>query len=264
MKIYDKIISAIFAVTATFTLICYGSYFLKLFIYSEGMLPVIISVFVIAAILLPIIFREKLKQILKKYYIVFKTIYTAGLLFYTVTFLSMCGYLYFMISHEEQPAQLPEDSVVVVFGAKVYDDGPGVTLKRRLDRAADILHAQPDSVCVVSGGKGENEPRAEADIMCEYLISCGISEDRIYVEPESSNTVENIHFSAALIEGSELSERPVIALSSDFHIPRIKLLSERNDFADIYIHAKSASPFFLFTMLVREYMSYIKLFILYL
>lgn len=263
MKKYNKILNIIIAITAAFTLICYVSYFIKLFIFSEGRFPLFVAICVICAVTLPILFRKVLQRLLKKAYIIFKSAFAFGMLFYMVTFISMCLYLAFTVAGETPPEELPEDTVIVVFGAKIYDYGPGITLKRRLDKAYNILSDNPGSVCIVSGGQGENEPAAESEIMKNYLVDLGVEPERIYEENQSSNTIENIAFSSEILRETGMDKRPVTAVSSDFHIPRIKLISERSGFAQYYYHAKSASPFYLFTMLVREYMSYVKLFVFY-
>ena len=51
---------------------------------------------------------------------------------------------------------------VIVLGAQVHKDRPSVVLKYRLDRAAEYLRDNPETICIVSGGQGNNEPYAEA------------------------------------------------------------------------------------------------------
>lgn len=50
---------------------------------------------------------------------------------------------------------------VVVLGAQVRKSGPSKALRYRLDTAADYLRNSPDTICIVSGGKGANEPFPE-------------------------------------------------------------------------------------------------------
>ena len=81
--------------------------------------------------------------------------------------------------------------------------GPSTVLLFRLQTAADYLKKNPDTVCVVSGGKSPYEPEAEGDVMARWLKEHGISEGRILIENRSASTVENIRYSLVLIENAE-------------------------------------------------------------
>lgn len=52
---------------------------------------------------------------------------------------------------------------IIVLGAQVRKDGPSPVLKYRLDKAVEYLNENPDTVCIVSGGQGSNEPWSEAE-----------------------------------------------------------------------------------------------------
>ena len=43
-------------------------------------------------------------------------------------------------------------------------------------------------MCIVSGGKGETEPVAEAYAMRDYFVDMGIDEERILTEADSYST----------------------------------------------------------------------------
>lgn len=82
-------------------------------------------------------------------------------------------------AHEPAPEGLDE---LVVLGAQVRPDGsPSTVLHYRLDTAADYLRENPSTRCVVSGGKGANEPCSEAEAMARYLESCGIVTNDFHV-----------------------------------------------------------------------------------
>ena len=49
------------------------------------------------------------------------------------------------------------------------ENGPSRALQLRLDTAYDYLVENPDTIVIVSGGKGSNEPVSEAQGMYEYL-----------------------------------------------------------------------------------------------
>ena len=68
---------------------------------------------------------------------------------------------------------------IIVLGAQVRENGPSPVLKYRLDKAVEYLEENPDTICIVSGGQGKNEPWSEAQGMAQYLKTQGIDENRI-------------------------------------------------------------------------------------
>ncbi len=63
----------------------------------------------------------------------------------------------------DPPANL---DAIIVLGAQVKADGsPSNVLRYRLETASDYLEANPQTVVVVSGGQGPNEPTTEAECM---------------------------------------------------------------------------------------------------
>lgn len=106
---------------------------------------------------------------------------------------------------------------IIVLGAQVREDGPSVVLKYRLDTAIDYLNDNPNTICIVSGGQGANEPFSEAQGMAEYLLDKGVEEYRIILEDKSTNTAENIQNSKVLMEESY---NGVGIVTNNFHVFR--------------------------------------------
>ncbi len=108
------------------------------------------------------------------------------------------------------------DTTVVVLGCKVNPNGPSLLLKNRIDAAYRFLEDNPDIKCIVSGGKGNDEPISEARCMYDHLAKMGIDEDRIYIENESKTTRENIEFSKKIIDKEGLC-KDITIITNDFH-----------------------------------------------
>ena len=89
---------------------------------------------------------------------------------------------------------------IIVLGAQVRKDGPSPVLKYRLDKAVEYLNENPDTVCIVSGGQGSNEPWSEAEGMARYLQEKGIDTARILPEDKSQTTEQNITNSKMLMK----------------------------------------------------------------
>jgi len=105
---------------------------------------------------------------------------------------------------------------LIVLGAQVRGTRVSRALQQRLDRAAAYLDEHKDTVVIVSGGQGPGEDISEAEAMEIYLLSRGISGERILKEDRSVNTEQNIRFSQELMEPGA----SVGIVSNDFHVFR--------------------------------------------
>ena len=122
----------------------------------------------------------------------------------------------------------PEEDIgfVIVLGCGVFPDGTlTLSLKNRLDAAYDYLTVHEDSMCIVSGGQGDNEPVSEAEAMSQYLCSRGIDASRIIKEDRSTSTLLNLTYSKQIM--AAYPERPQTAaiVTSDYHVYRALLLA---------------------------------------
>lgn len=109
---------------------------------------------------------------------------------------------------------------VIVLGASVKEDGISKILKLRLDKAAEYAFQNPDTVLVLSGGQGEDEPEAEAVAMRAYLLQCGVLENQILLEDRSRNTTENIAYSRHLIETQKPRTQEFLLFAPNKESPR--------------------------------------------
>ena len=142
------------------------------------------------------------------------------------------------------PRQAPEGATVIVLGAKITPGGnPSRMLAGRLNAAARYLEQNPASVCIVSGGQGDDESESEAAVMRRYLLSAGVAEERIIMEDRSEDTHQNIDYSLAIIRERALSEDLVIA-TQEFHQYRAAVLCRRAGAASVR-PATCASPLHL-------------------
>ncbi len=259
-----KLIDRIIFFASLFMVTNYVLYLLKQFIWSEGVLPVVICVLVITLLPLMIILYKKgvFERLPKRLFAVLKGIYCFGLCFYVASFLFLCGFIAFNSVSETPTGQLPEKTVFVTLGAKVSaDESPGIVLRRRLNRTAELMEECPEALCIVSGGQGGNEPVSEAQCMRDYLVSKGISADRIIMEDKATDTIENLRFSVALIKENGLEDCQMAVVTSNFHVPRVQFLCSRMDIDTVFYGAPDSTPLMLYITLVREYMSYCKLFL---
>lgn len=150
---------------------------------------------------------------------------------------------------------------IVVLGAQVFEDRPSTILRYRLDAAYDYLVQNEDTVCIVSGGQGYNEPRAEADVMGDYLESRGIAAERILREGASLNTSENIVNSEGLIaenSGDSPANVRVGIVTNDFHVFRGVGIARKKGMSGAVGIAAPSNAWYLPNNLLRESFSIAK------
>ena len=122
-------------------------------------------------------------------------------------------------------ARPSENATVIVLGCKVNGERPSIMLEARLNAALEYLNSNPESICIVSGGQGNDELISEAECMYLYLTSHGIAAERIYQEDQSTTTRENIAFSYEIIKEKGLNESIAIA-TNEFHEYRAGKIAE--------------------------------------
>lgn len=122
------------------------------------------------------------------------------------------------------PDGLPEKDThaFIVLGFALKSDGTMEDeLIGRLEVALDSAKKYPDSYVLVTGGVEKNG-WTEGDRMHDWLVEHGLSEDRIIVENESSDTVENASFSFDYLY-NDYDIETVSLISSQYHIKRASI-----------------------------------------
>ena len=120
-----------------------------------------------------------------------------------------------------------QPGVLVVLGCQVHPWGPSVLLQDRLNTALAYWQEHPETVMVVSGGQGPDEPTTEAQAMYDYLVQRGVPEGQIYQEDASHNTWENLNNSMALLQELGLEDAGIGVVSNGFHLTRVGMLWRR-------------------------------------
>lgn len=154
-----------------------------------------------------------------------------------------------------------DSDYIVVLGAGLRGDIPSLTLLQRLDKSLEYVKNNPDIKIVVSGGQGQGETITEAEAMKRYLIKQGVNEERIIKEDKSTNTFENLKFTAKILKEMDKTQNfKITIVTSDFHVFRAKFLAARHGFkADGY--GVISEPVLIPTYYVREYFAVVKSFV---
>lgn len=151
-----------------------------------------------------------------------------------------------------------EQDYIIILGAQIRGDTPSLSLKYRLDAGIEYLIMHPNTKVVVSGGQGEDELKAEAEVMYQYLVDRKIEPKRIIKEEESHSTYENLTYSFKLIEEDYGNNKAKIAVVSNrFHILRAKMQAEDIGKKVAGIGARSY-PFLIINYYFREFFAVLK------
>lgn len=155
------------------------------------------------------------------------------------------------------PRQLDTEGIII-HGSGLIDGQPPKLLRNRLDRGVAererLLSKGLDPLLIPSGGRGEDEPRAEGEAMAEYLLEdAGMPADRVHAETESRTTEENLVFSHRILDATG-HQAPYIVTTSRYHAFRAALLARKLGFADEAIGGPTAF-YFVPSATVREFLA---------
>lgn len=119
----------------------------------------------------------------------------------------------------------------VVFGARVYVDGNlSVALRERMDTAIELYDQGLIDKLIVSGGIEEGNID-EAQAMYNYALAKGVPSTSLLIDRYGDSTEKSVKNTIMLAKRYKLKK--VIATSSFYHMPRIKMLYNLSNF-DVY------------------------------
>lgn len=144
---------------------------------------------------------------------------------------------------------------IIVLGDTLEGNDIGQELRYRLDTAVAYMQKNPQTIAVVSGGKGEGETVTRAEIMAGYMTERGIPAERIVREVSSRNTRQNISYSTAyILLNTQSQETPTIGIvSSNYHIYEALLVARKLRIDNISGVASPVSPVLFPHKMVLEF-----------
>ncbi len=118
--------------------------------------------------------------------------------------------------------------LIMVLGAGIFTEQVTPLLAARLDRAIKVYSTQQSQTLIlVSGGQGHDEPITEALAMKRYLMANGIPEEMILTEAQSINTKTNFLYSKPIIQNHFPRQSHFLCVTSQFHILRALRLAKK-------------------------------------
>ncbi len=155
---------------------------------------------------------------------------------------------------------------VILLGGGISKDGVlPKSVMSRVEKAAEYLNQNPDSICVVTGGTLDWLPYAEAPELKHQLVLAGVAPDRILVEDQAKDTIQNFQLSCKMLAEfkhattQEILQSTTAVVTSRFHLRRSERLARRMGFTNIKGIPAACPPVYVLHNYVREICAYVKL-----
>ena len=155
---------------------------------------------------------------------------------------------------------------VILLGGGIDKDGKlPKSVMTRVEKTAEYLNAHPQSICVVTGGTLKWLPFAEAPELKNQLVNKGVAPERILVEDQAKDTIQNFQFSCKMLAEykgqslQEVLETPTAVVTNCFHLRRSERLARRMGFTNIKGIPAKCPAIYVPQNYVREICAYVKL-----
>lgn len=194
----------------------------------------------------------------RKIKLTFVILFSIGFLICVVNL--FCIFSYKLASEKESA------DYVILLGGGIDKNGVlPKSVQMRAKKTAEYLNQHEDTICVVTGGTLKFLPVAEAPELKNFLVRNGVEENRILVEDQALDTIQNFEYSCEMlaafdgISKGEVLEKDIVVVTSYYHLKRAEILAERMGFSNIK-GLGSKIPFInVLHSYVREICAYIKL-----
>jgi uncharacterized SAM-binding protein YcdF (DUF218 family) len=104
----------------------------------------------------------------------------------------------------------------IVLGAAMWGATPSPGLKERLEHSLQLYREGRFAKFIVTGGLDtDRTPVTEAEGMKRYLLSRGVPQGDILLEPKARSTYQNLVFSQKIMEDNGL--RTAVIITHDYH-----------------------------------------------
>ncbi|WP_288886668.1 YdcF family protein [uncultured Eubacterium sp.] len=117
-----------------------------------------------------------------------------------------------------------ECDVAIVLGAACSNLKVSEVYKQRLNQSVKLFEDGKVKYIITTGGKGKGNTVADATVAKDYLVKCGIPEDVILEEKDSTITQENLENAKDIMDEGNL--KTALIVSDPLHMKRAMLLTK--------------------------------------
>ena len=155
---------------------------------------------------------------------------------------------------------------VILLGGGIDKDGKlPDSVMTRVEKTAEYMKQHPETVCVVTGGTLKWLPFAEAPELKSQLVNKGVAPERILVEDQAKDTIQNFQFSCKMLAEyrgvsiQEVLDMPTAVVTSRYHLRRSERLARRIGYTNIKGIPAACPLIYVPHSYVREICAYVKL-----
>lgn len=213
-----------------------------------------------------VMFLMRKRHLVTKFWHWAKTWLKVILISFASLFFVFASVSLFLMTHPRLATDDENAKYVILLGGGITKDAKVTkSVMERVKTAANYLMNYENAVVVVSGGKGQFLPCDEASVLKRTLIELGIAENRILLENQALDTIQNFKYSVKVLSEyencteNEILSNPVIIVTSDFHIRRSEALAYSIGFKNVYGLSAKTPLLFVPNAYAREVCSYAKL-----
>lgn len=194
-------------------------YYLLSLSFTQVLIIIAFSLFQFTQLFFILIVWLKILKIEKLIYLrafVNSVFIAIGLLIFTVIFINTKS-----INRKDISVERNKPSIAVVLGAAVWaDNKPSPSLAFRVEKAAELFKDGIVNKIQLTGGSAPGE-LSEAEVSLKHAITKGISRDDVWIEKNTTSTIEQVRFiKKELIQNKKFNA--VVIVSDIYHLKRVK------------------------------------------
>ncbi len=126
----------------------------------------------------------------------------------------LAGWIY---TYADVRPAAPADAAIVL-GAAVWEETPSPVFEERIRHAIALYRRGDVKVLIFTGGVGDEDQLAEAEVAKQYAIQRGVPAEAIYCETTSTITYENLQGAKTILDHEDLVTALIV--SDPFHMRR--------------------------------------------
>lgn len=176
-----------------------------------------------------------------------------------------CLNLFFILRAFDSPLP-PQIDYIIVLGGGIDKNGKlPYSVETRVNKGVELMNIYEEAQAVVTGGTLYFLPFPEAPAIKAMMTENGISPDRIFVEDQALDTIQNFQKSAELLSYTqevsinEIKNARVLVVTNYFHLARALRIARRLGFTNVYGAGSHIKWYDAPMAYVREICAYIKL-----